>query len=258
MKQPIENADFGKTARDYLTHRPGFPKSLFVKLQDWGIGVGQQTIIDLGTGTGTIAQNLSTSINQIFGIDPSKEMLAAARELSVNTNIQYLVGRAEATGLNDNIADVVTAGQCWHWFDHRLAAAEILRILKPTGVLVVPYFDWIPLSGNIVRRTEALIEQYNPAWKGGNQFGIHPQLFRQLGDNGFTNFKSFTYDEQIEFSHRAWRGRIRASAGVGASLSVTDVDQFDQALKAMLKAEFPTDPLNIPHRVFALYAERSQ
>ena len=53
--KPINNADFGKTADDYLTHQAGFLKSLFEKLQSQGIGIRNQGITDLGAGTGSLS-----------------------------------------------------------------------------------------------------------------------------------------------------------------------------------------------------------
>lgn len=52
--------------------------------------------------------------------------------------------------------------------------------------------------------------------------------------------------------HRAWRGRIRASAGVAASLPPEQVSQFDAGLGRLLRQQFPDDPLEVPHRVFAV------
>ena len=50
--------DFGATAVDYAKHRAGFPSSLFNKLSEYGIGLPGQNIVDLGTGTGTLARGL--------------------------------------------------------------------------------------------------------------------------------------------------------------------------------------------------------
>ena len=49
-------------------------------------------------------------------------------------------------------------------------------------------------------------------------------------------------------------GRIRASAGVAASLPPEPVAAFDQALAALLAEHFPDQPLQVPHRLFALLA----
>ena len=52
-------ADFGRTVSDYSTHRAGFPPLLFDKLGERGIGADGQRILDLGTGTGTLARGFA-------------------------------------------------------------------------------------------------------------------------------------------------------------------------------------------------------
>ncbi len=257
MKAPINDVDFGKTADDYVTHRAGFPKSLFERLAEFGIGTGGQTIVDLGTGTGTLGRGFARAGNQVIGIDPAEEMLIGARQIDGKEGLEthYITASAEETGLEENFADVVTAGQCWHWFDSRIVATEVKRILKEDGKLAIPYYDWIPLKGNVVRRTEKLIEAHNPEWKGGNGNGFHPTLFRDLGEAGFRNLQSFTYDDAAIYSHEGWRGRIRASAGVAATLSPEAVEVFDAELAELLAADFPEDPMTVPHRVFCIVAE---
>jgi hypothetical protein len=56
------------------------------------------------------------------------------------------------------------------------------------------------------------------------------------------------------YSHEAWRGRIRASAGVGGQLPPDQVAVFDADLAAILKARYPENPLAVHHRSFALVA----
>ena len=52
-------------------------------------------------------------------------------------------------------------------------------------------------------------------------------------------------------------GRIRASAGVGASMSTEQVNIFDTELAELLAKNFSSEPLSVPHRVFALMAKCS-
>jgi len=250
------NVDFGLTAGDYARHRAGFPASFFERIAAFGAGRSGQTLVDLGTGTGTLARGFAGRGCRVIGIDPSASMLEQARQLDAVAGVQvdHRVARAEETGLPGSSADVVTAGQCWHWFDGPRAAAEVARILRQDGVLVVAHFDWIPLAGNIVEATEALIQAHNPAWNMGGQFGIHPQCTRALGEARFRNFETFSYDVAVPYTPEAWRGRIRASAGVGASLPEEKVIAFDQALGRLLASDFPGELLEVPHRVFAVIA----
>lgn len=256
MKAPAPNVDFGKTACDYLTHRASFPESLFAHLLDKQFVSSGQKTIDLGTGTGTLGRGLARLGCHVVGVDPAAPLLEAARTLDLAEDIEteYIVASAEDTGLIDHCADIIAAGQCWHWFEAPNAAKEICRLLKPGGKLIVAYYDWLPLTGNMVRRTEELIEQYNPLWKAGNLTGIHPELFRDLGDAGFENIESFTYDEPAIYTHEFWRGRIRASAGVAATLEEDAVQRFDDDLTAMLASDYPAEPMLVPHRVFVTTA----
>jgi SAM-dependent methyltransferase len=165
--------------------------------------------------------------------------------------VRYVAAEAEATGFDDASLDLVTAGQCWHWFDRARAAAEARRILRPGGHLVIAHFDWIPLPGSVVEATENLIRAHNSEWKMWGGTGIYPAWMRDLGTARFRDLESFSFDVQARYTHEAWRGRIRASAGVGASMSPERVEKFDRELKDTLAARFPRDPMDVHHRVFA-------
>jgi len=51
--------DFGKTASDYARHRAGFPDAFFERLFSDGTVRPGQSVLDLGTGTGTVARGLA-------------------------------------------------------------------------------------------------------------------------------------------------------------------------------------------------------
>ena len=69
--------------------------------------------------------------------------------------VNYRVATAEATGLVSVSYDVVSAGQCWHWFDRQSAAAEARRLLRPGGAVLICHFDWLPLPGSAGGRKPA-------------------------------------------------------------------------------------------------------
>ncbi len=247
-----EDVDFGRTASDYATHRAGFPDAFFDALSSHGHISSGMTAVDLGTGTGTVARGLAQRDLSVTGIDPAEYLLSAARDLdqAAGLSIAYTPGSAENTGLPNACADLVTAGQCWHWFDRAAAATEAARLLRPGGRALIAHFDWLPLPGSVVAATEGLILRYNPDWAGAGGTGIYPQWLEDLAKAGFTAIETASFDVSQPYTHEAWRGRIRASAGIAASLSPELVAEFDAELEALLQNYFPEDPLTIPHRVW--------
>jgi SAM-dependent methyltransferase len=244
---------FGKTADDYARHRAGFPDAFFARLTALGIVRPGLRVLDVGTGTGSIARGLARLGCEVAGLDRSSALTEQAARLDreVGVRVRYVEAPAEATGLGDSSFDLVTAGQCWHWFDRARAAEEARRVLVPDGRLVIAHFDWIPLPGNIARVTEELIERFNPAWKAGNGLGIYPTWLRDMGMAGFSGIETFSFDLDAVYSHEAWRGRVRASAGVGATLPPEKVREFDEQLRIVLAERFPAEPLAVLHRVWA-------
>jgi SAM-dependent methyltransferase len=245
---------FGKTAGDYARHRAGFPEQLFVRLQRLGVGRPGQRVLDLGTGTGSLARGFAHRGCAVTGLDLSADLLDEANRLdkAAGVSVDYVIAAAEETGLPDAAFDVVAAGQCWHWFDRQRAAAEARRVLVPGGRLLIAHFDWLPLPGNVVEATEKLIEQHNPAWRFGGGLGVYPAWLRDVTIAGFHDVETFTFDLDVSYSHEAWRGRVRASAGVAASLAPDAVAAFDAELRLVLESCFADEPLAVPHRVFAL------
>lgn len=246
--------DFGRTADDYATYRAGFPPKLLDRLAGFGLGLPGQEVLDLGTGTGTLARQLAARGARVSALDPSPKLLAEATRLSeaAGLKIAFREGRAEAPPFDDAAFDLVIAGQCWHWFDRAAAAAASRRVLRPGGRLVIAHFDWLPLPGNVVAATERLIEEHNPKWFMGGGAGIYPAWFADLSAAGFEDLESFSFDETVAYDHAGWRGRIRASAGVGASLSSEAAERFDSALERLLESDFSQQPLAVPHRCWAL------
>ncbi len=257
------NINFGLTTDDYAKFRVGFPDAFFDRVFADGYVKAGASLLDLGTGTGTLARGFALRGCRVTGLDASAEMLEQAKEMDgqAGVDIEYRAAKAEATGLPDSAFEIVTAGQCWHWFDRPQAAREVKRILKPGGTIIIAHFDWLPLTGNVVELTEQLIVKHNPNWKFAGGLGMYPQWLRDLGEAGFADIRSFSFDMNLSYSHEAWRGRIRASAGVGASLAPEHVERFDSELKQMLEALNQLSGkskalLFIPHRVFAVTAQK--
>ncbi len=249
--------DFGLTAADYSAHRAGFPSELIERLVAMGAVRSGDRALDVGTGTGTLPRLLGPRVRSVLGIDPSEPLLEQARSHPrTPANVTYERGTAEETGLAEESVDLVTAGQCWHWFDPERASRELRRVLVPGGRLVIAHFDWLPLRGNVVAATESLILRYSPEWRFGGGTGLYPRWLADLGGAGFTDLETFSFDLAVPYSHQAWVGRVRASAGVGASLPTEEVGRFSAELGAILAADHPEDQLSVPHRIWAVVGKK--
>lgn len=251
------NPDFGRAADDYRRFRQGFPESIMERLAAFGVGSPGQRVLDMGTGTGTLARLFAGRGCSVIGLDRARELLVRAEQVDreSGTRISYVASLAEAAALRTGAFDVVTCGQCWHWFDRAVAAAEVRRLLAPDGTVVIAHFDWLPLTGNVVAATEDLILRFNPSWRLGGATGIYPAWARDLGEAGFERIETFSYDVAAHYRREAWVGRIRASAGVVA-LGADDLERFSSELTDLLAARFPAEPLAVPHRVWAVVARR--
>lgn len=248
--------DFGLTATDYGKHRAGFPDSFFERLEAAGVFEPGLRVVDLGSGTGTLARGFARRGGRVIGIEPAAPMRAAAEQLSreEQVDVEYRDARAEDTGLAGGSTDLVTAGQCWHWFDRAAAAAEVARLLADGGRLVVAHFDWIPVSGNVADATEKLVQAHNPGWQLAGGQGLYPLWLAELAERGYRDLETWSYDVSVPYTPEGWRGRVRASAGVGASLPPDRVEAFDRELAAILAERFPGDTVPVHHRVFTLVA----
>ena len=251
-------ADFGKTADDYARHRAGYPDWLFERLMRRGLARPGMRALDLATGTGYLARGLAQRGLTVTGLDVSADMIAAAKALDLahGLSIDYVVGKSEQTGLPAASFDLVTAACAWHWFDRSKATAEVLRLLKPGGWVVICSQDWLPLDGNVVARTEAIVQRHNPKWPFGGLDGLKPGFVGDLRAAGVRSIESFSVDFDIPYTHESWRGRMRASAGVSGSLSPQQVRAFDAELGQMLARDFPQQPMPVAHCLFAVFGRK--
>lgn len=106
---------------------------------DLGLCQDGQKILDLGTGTGVLPRNMYSYGGNWTGTDISEEQIKQAKHLSVGMNIDYKAVATEKIDFSEDTFDVITACQCFWYFDHKKIMPELYRILKPSGKLLVLY-----------------------------------------------------------------------------------------------------------------------
>jgi SAM-dependent methyltransferase len=235
--------DFGSAATDYARHRKGFPGSFFDRVPLKG------PILDLGSGTGTLARGYAGRGARVVALDLSPAMLGQASGLPMR-----VAARAERCPFREGSFGAVVAGQCWHWFDGPAVARECRRLLQPGGRLLIARFDYLPMDDNAAAATEELILSVNPGWPLAGAAGLRYDFRPHLAGAGFERMETLTWDEAVSYSHEGWRGRIRACNGVIELRDPARIADFDARLKKLLAERFP-DPVVVPHRISVLWGD---
>lgn len=248
---PGMTIDWGKTSRDYARFRPGPPPSFYEKMKSAGIGLPGQKILDLGTGTGVLAREFAKNSCDVSAVDISKEQIAMASSLAKDdgVNINFKVSDANTLPFEDNSFDVVTANQCFLYFDKKKVIPEIKRVLKEGGVFSTSHFCWMPFLDKVAKKSEELILKHNPNWTAHSYSGEIPE-FPEWAQESFELAGSFIYNEDIPFTWESWCGRIRACRGVGAALDEDAVSAFNREHLDLLKSLVPEN-FNVIHQLDA-------
>ncbi|MDY7109197.1 MAG: methyltransferase domain-containing protein [Planctomycetota bacterium] len=255
--------DFGRHSDDYLTHRPGFPDSFYDRLEAIR-PLAELEALDLGTGPGTVALELARRGATVLGVDVAENQIAAARRCAAETGLDrratFRVGRAEEFHAPDESFDLVIAGQSWWWFEQPRTMDNVKRLLRRGGMLVVASFNYLPRVDPVAKATEKLVLDYNPDWPHAGDDGVYVRYLHQLTEGRrFQLVEQFCYDHDQPFTHESWRGRIRTCHAVGSgALTPGQVEAFDRDLAAMLKRDFPFEPLMVKHRIHAAVVRRPE
>jgi SAM-dependent methyltransferase len=146
---------FTERVPDYVAVRPSYPDEAIDALFD-GLGdPAAVTVVDLGAGTGIASRLLAARGAQVLAVEPNAAMRAAAEP---HPRVTWFDGSAERTGLEEAVADLVTAFQAFHWLAFEPAMEETIRLLRPGGRAALVYYErddadrFTAAYGDLVRR----------------------------------------------------------------------------------------------------------
>jgi SAM-dependent methyltransferase len=152
-----------------------------------------QRLLDVACGTGAVAELAAARGADVVGVDIAPVLIEQARQRAAERGLQieYLVGDAEALGLDSASFDLV-ASTCGVMFapDHEAVARELARVTKPGGRIALAC--WTPESG--LAQLFAVMRPFQPAPPAGvgNQFDWGREDYvRDLLDQNF----------ELEFVH---------------------------------------------------------
>jgi SAM-dependent methyltransferase len=133
LGRPVGSA-FDELAVHYDRFRTGYAPELYETLFEYGLATGAR-VLDVGSGTGLVAAELTARGCTVVGVDVSEPMLDRARQRVPSA--VFTLARAEALPFAANAFDAATSAQAFHWFDRAAALAELRRVVRPGGVVAI-------------------------------------------------------------------------------------------------------------------------
>ena len=121
----------------YGAVRPSYPRAAVEKIVE-GAEASTLTIADVGAGTGKMTAALLSRGVKVTAIEPAQAMRDQMSELlGEDANLEIVDACGESTGLPDSSVDRAVFAQSWHWMDAEAASAEMHRIVRPGGKLMI-------------------------------------------------------------------------------------------------------------------------
>ena len=151
-------------------------KILLLKNEDFAL--------DLGGGTGILAELLAKYCKKFYVLDPDQKKIRFGSMRY--KNVEFVLGKTEENRFPDNFFDKVLVNLSFHHIENQDASLrEITRILKPSGLLVIHEIDPNSYTGKFVNWFE------NKLKKCGCNFYLPPKLEEKVEGYDFRVIKTF-------------------------------------------------------------------
>jgi SAM-dependent methyltransferase len=123
---------FSQSAAGYAAYRPAYPTELVSFLAN---AAGKNEFAwDCGCGSGQLSTLLAERFAQVYATDASAKQIEKAVH---HPQVHYACAPAEASGLGDQVADLIVAAQAAHWFDLPAFYREVRRVGRPGSVIAL-------------------------------------------------------------------------------------------------------------------------
>ncbi|PSK99007.1 methyltransferase family protein [Murinocardiopsis flavida] len=152
---------FGRQAETFEDARYNTAFTMHLdRLVDFAAPAAEDVCLDAACGTGIVARALAPRVRQVQALDATPEMLAAGKERAAAEgahNVLFQRGDAAALPfLDDSFSLVVTRFSVHHVADPAALTAELVRVCRPGGRVVVADMVVDPALPGDIDRVERL------------------------------------------------------------------------------------------------------
>ncbi len=103
-------------------------------------------VVEFGCGSGFFTDSLAWKATTVLATDLSPGMLGHAEERIRASNVTFRIEDCQASSLDDDAFDTAFLGLVLQFVDHERTIAEMRRVLKPGGLLLIANLDVLALT----------------------------------------------------------------------------------------------------------------
>jgi SAM-dependent methyltransferase len=224
---------FGRTAREYELGRPLWPEELLDRVvSELELEPGAE-VLDLGAGTGKLTRALVPRFARVVAVEPDAAMLEVLKE--VVPGAEALLGSGESIPVGDAELDAVFSAEAFHWFASDESVAEIARVLRPRGALVILWNVGIDYD-YMGPEAEAVIGEM---FERGGQPGLSRVLsgdWRRPLEKGFAELQEAEVERDLTTGRDEWIANMLSVSSI-AHQPEEDRDAFAQRMRELVPAD---------------------
>ncbi len=202
---------FSDRVENYIKYRPHYPRAMWEFFRDTLHMKAGNVVADVGSGTGILTEPLIRAGQQVYAIEPNREMREAAeRLLHHEAGFISIDGTAEQTTLPENSVDMIVAAQAFHWFDRARTKVEFRRIIRPGGIVALIWNDRRTDTTPFLQKYENLLISLATDYAEVNHRNIDDEALQEFFAPH--SYDTIAFDNVQYFDYEGLAGRLLSSS----------------------------------------------
>jgi ubiquinone/menaquinone biosynthesis C-methylase UbiE len=161
-------------------------------------------VVEFGCGSGFFTEALASIADRVLATDVAPGMLSLAKKRLRGSNIEFQVADCQRSSLEASAFDTALLGLVLQFVDHSRTIAEMQRVLKPGGTLLIANLDISALV--MPHRMRCL---FRVVYQGRRGYTIRPP--RRFGRNVIGRAELCTLLEQNGFDILSFESMTNSS-----------------------------------------------
>jgi SAM-dependent methyltransferase len=201
---------FGDDAAQYDRSRPGYPDELIAAL----VRDDPRVAVDVGCGTGIVADLLAGRGVDVVGVEPDERMASVARAKGLHVE----VAKFEDWDAAGRLFDLLTSGQAWHWVDPEAGARKAAEVLAPGGRFAV-FWNGLRHDRKVAEAFDLIYSRHAPhlldesvALGTAKRTGVSDREAFEHGGS-FRDLDTFRYEWERRYTSAQWIDELPTHSG---------------------------------------------